>query len=686
MHKSIIHTTPTFSALPASFIRAALYTLRIGDSPHHRAVRLHSITGVAWLTIAGSSITRVLEGQAHFPPAGSASNGSPSTPIVRIRLVPAGGTHAGPTTAFLPASHRLDPHVTIHPIPPGSFAGPSGYRPVARSDSLPSPGNLNIPNTAAYRIPPLPTTPPVQRPTMSHPAYHPLTDADIQTLQLTLSPRSDSELRKMLEDPSGLDRFTAVDLKNIIKFLNVAKQASLKVTGNKAELVHRIRTALFPGRSPAISSGPSTPTSASSYGYSHTNGRNTGYGGAPPTPVLLSGAQPRDPNPPTLDKAWQKLRTSHLLTYALVHECKTWQFVHGHMSNRQAELSLPLDLAGLEPGRQKAADTRFFLHVYSDVSSTFVSEKLLRRDLRISVNHIHIPSNPNASDVQQYVDITAQIRNLPEKSTARVHLMGPASAWPSGIASVLCMTTLPIEKAVAKVYEQTLRQNGVFFSPLSEYRPGFDIFNRSIFPSVEAAYQRYNSEIVMRLATLSNKAGANDDDDVQMGNQIVSFQCPLTLTRIKIPCKSAKCFHKQCFDCEAFLSFNRTPTSKWKCPVCNKALNGSDLMIDATVSRLLSKYPDADRCMILPNGEDVAYDESTPKPEPSSNKRKHSDMYRAPEDVIELDDDDDDNEDGHIDKKMHFSRVTPTTQQRDSPAKRQSSLPEWSGTVISLDD
>ncbi|KAJ3436343.1 zinc finger miz domain-containing protein [Anaeramoeba flamelloides] len=61
--------------------------------------------------------------------------------------------------------------------------------------------------------------------------------------------------------------------------------------------------------------------------------------------------------------------------------------------------------------------------------------------------------------------------------------------------------------------------------------------------------------------------------------QIVSAKCPLSNTKIKIPARSKKCFHLQCFDLCSFL-LNAEKTKKWCCPICNKQAKLQDLYID----------------------------------------------------------------------------------------------------------
>lgn len=52
--------------------------------------------------------------------------------------------------------------------------------------------------------------------------------------------------------------------------------------------------------------------------------------------------------------------------------------------------------------------------------------------------------------------------------------------------------------------------------------------------------------------------------------------------RVKTPCRSILCPHPQCFDADSWFSCMEQTTT-WLCPVCEKALNFEDLIIDGSV-------------------------------------------------------------------------------------------------------
>ncbi|VDL87706.1 unnamed protein product [Schistocephalus solidus] len=59
------------------------------------------------------------------------------------------------------------------------------------------------------------------------------------------------------------------------------------------------------------------------------------------------------------------------------------------------------------------------------------------------------------------------------------------------------------------------------------------------------------------------------EDDLQSDGWIpVSLLCPLALTRIELPVRSANCDHLQCFDLSSYLTINKK-RPRWCCPVCS---------------------------------------------------------------------------------------------------------------------
>lgn len=59
----------------------------------------------------------------------------------------------------------------------------------------------------------------------------------------------------------------------------------------------------------------------------------------------------------------------------------------------------------------------------------------------------------------------------------------------------------------------------------------------------------------------------------------------LSFMRIITPCRSSKCVHAQCFDATSWFSVMEQTTT-WLCPVCERALETKDLIIDGLVLSL----------------------------------------------------------------------------------------------------
>ncbi|KAI8853901.1 MIZ/SP-RING zinc finger-domain-containing protein [Chytridium lagenaria] len=97
--------------------------------------------------------------------------------------------------------------------------------------------------------------------------------------------------------------------------------------------------------------------------------------------------------------------------------------------------------------------------------------------------------------------------------------------------------------------------------------------------------------------------------DVEIGDSIVSFMCPLTLVRIEHPAKGADCKHVQCFDLKSFCAMLNLG-SFWKCSVCGRVLRPSSIVLDIPFLRLLKAYPNDTKCIVKPDGTDAPFHNS----------------------------------------------------------------------------
>ncbi|KAJ3061025.1 hypothetical protein HDU98_003054 [Podochytrium sp. JEL0797] len=170
-------------------------------------------------------------------------------------------------------------------------------------------------------------------------------------------------------------------------------------------------------------------------------------------------------------------------------------------------------------------------------------------------------------------------------------------------------------------------------------------------------------------ASTSTSANAPSNDDICVGDSVVSFTCPLSLKRVQHPARGKNCKHKQAFDAKIFLAFNENKDS-WKCIVCNHHIDQSDLLLDTDMLRLLHKYPTADKCIIKSTGEDTPFTDptstSTPTPSQSTPQPRRSTSIlnidatppkRTFSEVIVIDSDSDSEE--PLSKRRAFSPVKP---------------------------
>jgi hypothetical protein len=94
----------------------------------------------------------------------------------------------------------------------------------------------------------------------------------------------------------------------------------------------------------------------------------------------------------------------------------------------------------------------------------------------------------------------------------------------------------------------------------------------------------------------------SSDDEIETTSSIVSLRCPISKTRIKIPCRFKECTHVQCFDVSSYLQLNEK-SPNWKCPVCNIRYYWKSLVIDGYMQNILNNVSsDVDSVTVEVNG------------------------------------------------------------------------------------
>ncbi|KAH7345218.1 PINIT domain-containing protein [Rhizoctonia solani] len=121
---------------------------------------------------------------------------------------------------------------------------------------------------------------------------------------------------------------------------------------------------------------------------------------------------------------------------------------------------------------------------------------------------------------------------------------------------------------------------------------------QEVVARLKAGKQRSKDDVLT-----SMRKAAQIDADIEAGPQKMSLKCPASYIRINTPCRSSTCVHSQCFDAENWFSMMEQTTT-WACPVCDKALNTEELIIDMYFDDILKCTPDAVEDVIVEaNGE-----------------------------------------------------------------------------------
>lgn len=82
----------------------------------------------------------------------------------------------------------------------------------------------------------------------------------------------------------------------------------------------------------------------------------------------------------------------------------------------------------------------------------------------------------------------------------------------------------------------------------------------------------------------------NSDPDVEATAYGLSLKDPLSFARIRTPIRSSLCSHISCFDAETwFMMMEQTPS--WLCPICNRSVKVEDINVDGYFESILKECP-----------------------------------------------------------------------------------------------
>ncbi|XXH04715.1 hypothetical protein Hte_011137 [Hypoxylon texense] len=149
--------------------------------------------------------------------------------------------------------------------------------------------------------------------------------------------------------------------------------------------------------------------------------------------------------------------------------------------------------------------------------------------------------------------------------------------------------------------------------------------------SIDDLVARIKGKKIPKASVIRDISKKANDPDVVATSQKLSLLCPLSYTRLKVPCRGMACNHIQCFDARSFMQLQEQgPT--WNCPICYNPTPFDTLAIDEYVQEVLEKTPDSEKKVVIePNGE---WRTETEEPEPNQPRPAASSSSR-------IDDDDD---------------------------------------------
>ncbi|KAI0166442.1 hypothetical protein GGR57DRAFT_26530 [Xylariaceae sp. FL1272] len=121
--------------------------------------------------------------------------------------------------------------------------------------------------------------------------------------------------------------------------------------------------------------------------------------------------------------------------------------------------------------------------------------------------------------------------------------------------------------------------------------------------SVEELVAKIKGKKIPKATVISEMTKKANDPDVVATSTVLSLKCPLSYTRLRMPCRSTLCNHVQCFDATSYLQLQEQGP-QWICPICNKPALFENLAIDDYVKDILENTSGSlEQVTIEPNGQ-----------------------------------------------------------------------------------
>ncbi|KAL3211451.1 hypothetical protein MRX96_036426 [Rhipicephalus microplus] len=132
----------------------------------------------------------------------------------------------------------------------------------------------------------------------------------------------------------------------------------------------------------------------------------------------------------------------------------------------------------------------------------------------------------------------------------------------------------------------------VTWEPVSgrDYVVGLFLVKKLTVATVLSGLEKLSAALTRVMVKIKVKRRETMGDDVTIVRFHVSLTCPLSQSRIKVPCRARSCKHLDCFDGYNYLQTNeQRPT--WTCPVCGLRAPLSCLVVDELFEQILANVP-----------------------------------------------------------------------------------------------
>ncbi|XP_045113605.1 uncharacterized protein LOC123505863 [Portunus trituberculatus] len=97
-----------------------------------------------------------------------------------------------------------------------------------------------------------------------------------------------------------------------------------------------------------------------------------------------------------------------------------------------------------------------------------------------------------------------------------------------------------------------------------------------------------------------------NEADITLTSLQFSLMCPVSKTRMKLPCRASTCQHLQCFDADYYLKMNeKKPT--WRCPICSEVIECKNLQIDMHFKNILEQNISTNKILLQVDGSCVPF-------------------------------------------------------------------------------